>query len=93
MKSSKVQEVEKVLRGLGNPAIAEHSHKFFQAHPGGYGQGDKFLGIRVPLLRKQVKKYKDISLAEIEYLLKSSFHEERLFALLLLVHQFNKSSE
>ena len=93
MKSEKVQEIEKVFQGLVNPTIAEHSQKFFQTHQGGYGEGDKFLGIRVPIIRKQVKKYKHISLPEVEHLLKSSFHEERLFALLLLVYQFNKGSE
>ena len=46
MKSERVQEIEKVFQDLVNPTIAEHSQKFFQTHQGGYGEGDKFLGIR-----------------------------------------------
>ena len=87
------QEIGKVLRRLADPAIAEHSQRFFKANKGGYGEGDKFLGIRVPVLRKQAKKYQDISLKEIQQLLQSSFHEERLCALLLLVLQFTKGNE
>jgi len=86
------QEIRKILRSLGDVIIAEHSQRFFKTGEGDYGAGDKFLGIRVPVLRKQVKKYKGISIKEILRLLKSSYHEERLFALLMLVEKFSKGS-
>ena len=87
------QEIGKTLRRLADPAIADHSQRFFKTDKGGYGEGDKFLGIRVPVLREQAKKYQNISLEEIQSLLKSSFHEERLCALLLLVIKFTKGNE
>jgi len=78
---------------LADPAIAEHSQRFFKTGKGEYGEGDKFLGIRVPILREQAKKYQGIALKEIQRLLKSAFHEERLCAVLLLVRKFTKGNE
>ncbi|MCP4042686.1 MAG: DNA alkylation repair protein, partial [Gammaproteobacteria bacterium] len=60
---------------------------------GEYGEGDRFLGIRVPIIRKQAKKYKEMVVEEIQKLLKSPFHEERLCALLLLVNRFARGDE
>lgn len=85
------QQVIKYLKNLANPEIAEHSQKFFKTGEGEYGSGDKFLGIRVPVIRKAVKKFKTLPLNTAEELLKSEYHEIRLFALLLFVLRFNKS--
>ena len=71
-----------------NPDIAEHSAHFFKTGKGEYGEGDRFLGIRVPETRKFVKKYKEISLKDTIKLLHSEYHEIRLFALLSLVLKF-----
>ncbi len=87
-----VQEIKKTLRGLADPAIAEHSQRFFKTGKGEYGEGDKFLGIRVPVLRKQAKQHKDLSLKGIKGLLRSSYHEERLCALFILVARFSKGN-
>ena len=84
-------QLSKILRDLADPVIAENSLRFFKTGKGEYGEGDKFLGIRVPVLRKQAGKYQDIALEEIQRLLKSSFHEERLCALFLLIHKFTRS--
>jgi len=65
---------------LGNSETAEHSKRFFKTGKGEYGEGDKFLGIRVPVIRKQVKKINKIPLGKTLVLLKSPFHEIRLFA-------------
>ena len=88
----KAQDIPKILRGMADTEIAEHSQRFFKTGKGEYGEGDKFLGIRVPVIRQQAKKYQDISVTEIQRLLKSRFHEERLCALLLLVGKFNNGS-
>ena len=86
------QEIKDHLRSLANPEIAEHSKRFFKTTEGEYGFGDNFLGIRVPVIRQAVKKYKNTPLSVAEKLLKSEYHEVRLFALLLLVLRFSKSS-
>ena len=81
-----------VLTELADPAIAEHSQRFFKTGKGEYGEGDRFLGVRVPVIRQQVKKYKDVPLQQVKALLKSVYHEERLFALLLLVDKYHRGS-
>ncbi|MEE9913731.1 MAG: DNA alkylation repair protein [Deltaproteobacteria bacterium] len=86
------QEISTILRRLADPQTAEHSQRFFKTGPGQYGEGDLFLGIRVPVLREQAKKFKDTPLAEARRLLRSAGHEERLCALLLLVQKFSKGS-
>ena len=85
--------MRKMLRNLADPAIAEHSQRFFKTGKGEYGEGDRFLGIRVPVIRRQVKTCQGASLLDVEKLLKSRFHEERLMALLLLVHKFKRGDE
>jgi 3-methyladenine DNA glycosylase AlkD len=84
------QNIISYLNSLSDATIAEHSQKYFKTGEGEYGCGDKFLGIRVPVLRKTVKKYKDTSITEIQKLIKSEYHEVRLFSLLLLVQMFSK---
>ena len=86
-------EISKLLRKLADPERAAHSARYFRTGPGDYGEGDRFLGIRVPVLRAQVKKCDATSLDDIRALLMSSFHEERLFALLLLVRRFARGDE
>ena len=86
------QEISKLLGALADPVIAEHSQRYFKTGKGEYGEGDRFLGIRVPVLRAQVKKCGVVALEDVQRLLMSAFHEERLFALLLLVRKFAKGN-
>ncbi len=66
--------------------------KYFKAVPGGYGEGDKFYGVKVPFQRRIAKKYyKIISLEELNLLIKDPFHESRLTALFILVEKFEKA--
>ena len=46
------------LQELGDPEVAAHSQRFFKTGKGEYGEGDKFLGIRVPVLRKCVREFR-----------------------------------
>ncbi|GKT11797.1 MAG: hypothetical protein ISEC1_P0767 [Thiomicrorhabdus sp.] len=85
--------ITKYLKYLANPEVAEHSQRFFKTKKGQYGYGDVFLGIRVPVIRKAVKQFKTASLDTTQQLLKSKYHEIRLFALLLLIQHFNQKAE
>jgi 3-methyladenine DNA glycosylase AlkD len=80
-----LSEIQTELRKLADKEIAEHSRRFFKTGKGQYGEGDVFLGIRVPVLRQTAKKYISAPLSVCQGLLKSKYHEERLFALILLV--------
>jgi 3-methyladenine DNA glycosylase AlkD len=77
--------IQKKLSNLADPQTAAVSLKFFKTGPGEYGAGDQFRGIRVPELRKLAKEYRNLPLVEVERLLHSSFHEDRVLALLILV--------
>jgi len=87
------KKIIKDLNNLADTNVAEKAQRFFKTGIGEYGYGDKFLGIRVPVLRKTVKLFQDTAIGEIVKLLKSEYHEVRLFALFLLIHQFQKASE
>jgi 3-methyladenine DNA glycosylase AlkD len=88
-----VQEIRAKLRKLGNKQRAESSQRYFKTGPGEYGEGDRFIGITVPELRKLSKEYQGIPLTEVTQLLHSPIHEERLLALLILVRAFAKGDE
>ena len=88
-----VKEIEKIKRellDLRNEDIAAHSSRFFKTGPGQYGEGDRFLGIRVPVLRKIARRYRHLDLSSTEKLLHSEFHEIRLTALLILVECYKR---
>jgi len=78
---------------MGNDEIARHHQRFFKTGKGEYGEGDRFLGIRVPVLRKLAGQQKDMSLETASRLLASEFHEERLLSLLILVSLFNTGTQ
>ncbi len=88
-----VQDIISILRGLANPQIAEHSQRFFKTGKGQYGEGDIFLGIRVPALREQAKKFTNAPLGAIQVLLGSVYHEERLCALMMLLSKYAKAGD
>lgn len=87
----KASEIQTILRAEANSAIADHSARFFKTGRGEYGAGDIFLGIRVPVLRAHVKQFSGATLNEVLKVLRSKYHEERLFALFVLVYQYGKS--
>ncbi len=81
------------INSHANPEKAKILQRFFKTGKGEYGEGDIFLGIVVPESRKIAIQFKDLPLEEVESLLKSKIHEERLIALLLLVHNYEKHLE
>lgn len=91
--SNAIVEISRELRELAEPERARVHQRFFKTGRGEYGEGDKFLGIRVPHIRKLVRKFRDLSPADTEKLLHSRWHEERFFALLILVDSFKRSRE
>ena len=70
--------------------------RFFKTGPGQYGEGDKFLGIKVPVTREVVKAcWRETTLQDLEACIASEYHEVRLAALLALVEIFkhNKAKQ
>ncbi len=86
-------QLKKDLAKLANNERAEKSAYYFKTGKGQYGFGDVFLGVSVPAQRVVAKKYKALPLKQVEQLLKSKIHEERLTASIILVEQFKKGNE
>ena len=86
-------DVQAELASLADLAHAETSKWFFKTGPGEYGENDQFRGIRVPKLRKTASKFKQLAFEDTLKLLKSPWHEDRMVALFILTHQFNKGDD
>jgi 3-methyladenine DNA glycosylase AlkD len=97
MEAGNVEIVEQIKQDLAAQADQEKAAflpKFFNAFPGGYGEGDQFLGVMVPKQRKIARKYyNSISLTEVEKLLHEPVHEYRFTAIITLVYKFEKATE
>lgn len=85
----KAEEVSSAIRAIQNPEKAIFLQRFFRTGKGEYAEGDLFLGLTVPDSRTIASKYGKLPLKEIEKLLHSKYHEERLVALFLLIRYFN----
>ena len=84
----KAKDIQRKLKSLGDSQTALFSQRFFKTGLGEYGEGDLFRGIRVPVLKRVAKEYQALALPETLKLLHSSYHEDRLVALLILNDQF-----
>jgi 3-methyladenine DNA glycosylase AlkD len=89
----KAKEADKKLLALANPVRAAASQRYFKTGPGEYGEGDRFLGIAVPVLRGLAKECDGLPLDEIVTLLHSPVHENRFLALLVLCRAYAKGNE
>jgi 3-methyladenine DNA glycosylase AlkD len=81
------------LKALADSSRAFELQRFFKTAKGQYGEGDIFLGLTVPEVRKIATKYKKLSFVEIEKLTSSKFHEFRLCGLVILTMQYKASKE
>lgn len=82
-------QIIKQINSLANPVQAQVLQRFFKTKPGQYGEGDKFLGLKVPQIRKISKDFSEAQLSDLQKLLNSKIHDYRLAALSILVIQFN----
>ncbi len=89
--NAQIKQIMNRLRELSDSDTAVHLRRFFKTGKGEYGEGDRFLGIRVPVIRQCVREYRAISLEYSTELLKSPFHEARLLALLIMVTKYSSA--
>lgn len=87
------RQVIEELESCGNRSDAVFLQRFFKTGPGEYGEGDRFLGVRMPAARAIVKKhYKALTIDDIQTLLDSKWHEVRIAAVIAMNMQYPKSA-
>jgi 3-methyladenine DNA glycosylase AlkD len=84
-------DARQALEELENGYQADQLGRFFKTEPGEYGEGDKFLGLKVPQTREVSKRFQDLSFEQIQVLVNDEFHEVRQLGLFILVLQFKKA--
>ena len=90
---SDAADVRAALAEHADAADAVHLQRFFKPAPGDYGEGDVFIGVRVPATRSVVKRFRDLELSQIDLLLDDPVHEHRLAGVLLLVEHYRSEPE
>ena len=89
--SATAELIRNALHEQADPEKAAFFPSFFKTGPGEYGEGDKFIGVTVPKLRKLARKHRDMDLDEVEKLLYDEYHECRLTALVILTEKYQRS--
>lgn len=87
-----VDQIRSVLKSLVT-LPKERLAVFFKTGEGQYAEGDKFIGVSVPNLRKVAKEFRNLSLEDIQILIESEVNEERFLALIILVDLYPKNKE
>lgn len=81
------------LAQLVDPEFAMIQQSFFKTAPGEYGAGDKFMGVRVPAIRRVARQFRELPLDEVDALAASPIHELRYCALVILLDQFERAGK
>ena len=89
----RISELRSKIKTLADKKVAETMQWFFKTGRGDYGEGDVFIGLKVPVQRKLAREFRDLSLTEIKELLTSTVHEERLISLFILIDKYRKADE
>jgi 3-methyladenine DNA glycosylase AlkD len=87
------KELETRLKKEENPTQAKLLQGFFKTGIGQYGEGDIFLGIKVPVQRIIAKEFSHIGMEEVQVLLNSKIHEKRMIALFILIMQYKQAGK
>ena len=91
--SKRVTELRMKIKSLASPDISKTMQWFFKTGKGDYGEGDIFVGLKVPTQRKLAREFNHLKLSELKILLGSKVHEERLISLFILVDKYEKGDD
>jgi len=81
------QSLIEELKEVGNPEAAIGQQRFFKTYDGGYGEGDQFLGLKVPVIRAIAAPYVGLTSSEIDKLLDNPLHEVRFAGVVIMAKQ------
>jgi len=88
-----LEAVREEIRRAADPADAVFLQRYFKTERGEYAEGDRFLGVRVPAVRRIARAHDELTVEDCARLLRSELHEERLLALLLLVRRYERGDD
>lgn len=88
-----LNKLKKELQSFSDKENAKNLQRFFKTGKGEYGEGDVFIGVKVPIQRKIAKRYLGLPLVKIQELLDSEVHEHRLVGVFILVDKYKKTNE
>ena len=89
----RAEVIKSALREFENPRRAREMEWFYKTEPGGYGEGDRFLGLTVPQSRSVAANNYSLDRASLDALFRSEFHEDRFCALVILTKQFERAKK
>ena len=93
MAADRLEQLRAELRAVAEPERVPILSRYLGAYPGGYGEGDVLLGVRVPAARTVARRFTDLPRDALAELLRSPVHDERLVALVLLVRAYERGDE
>lgn len=88
-----LEEIRNDIRSFARPAHAVNLAWFYKTGPGEYGEGDKFLGVKVPETRMVAREFRNAAWEIIRELGESEYHEDRLCAVVILTNQYEKAKD
>ena len=91
--TNRLSELRRKIKAIASPNIAKTMQWFFKTGKGEYGEGDVFVGLKVPTQRVLAREFEDLTLRDLKSLLNSRVHEERLISLFILVHKYEKGNQ
>jgi 3-methyladenine DNA glycosylase AlkD len=86
-----LQQIKTTLAQYVNEKRKESNRRFFKTGPGEYGEGDEFIGVSMPNIRKVSRKYRGVELEKVAGLMSSSIHEERMLGVIILVDKYEQA--
>lgn len=89
--TARADDVRAALAEVADPLVAASAARYFKTGPGQYGEGDAFLGVKVPGVRAVVRRFRGLPFGEIDELLDDAEHEHRLAGVLLLLAAYRGS--
>jgi 3-methyladenine DNA glycosylase AlkD len=87
------KDISKKIRQKGSKERAKLLSGYFKTGKGEYGEDDIFVGVKMPELRKIAQNHKDVSFSEVQKLLNSKIHENRMTALIILCLKFKEKPD
>lgn len=88
-----IAQLQGELDAIADLQVAQKSQRFFKTGEGEYGEGDEFIGIKVPVIRSFVPRCRSFTLDEVTQLLRIGRHEERLLAVLIWADQMRRADD